>query len=168
MGVALLIWHHCLCVSALSYLVYRARFDVAPVHSPPCCSMGSHNIRNWICCQVVVSTQKKLSPKQRSAFIPTLHVRFPGTNVFTWMWTNLVPSKLLHSTSVLGVFPRVTTAEYPLRHSSPATKNWLAFPLVIFSFPIVSPKKSSVSGQVTWSTPFADLLMNYPKSRIFP
>jgi hypothetical protein len=35
----------------------------------------------------------------------------PGTKVLTWIWTNFVPSTLLQSMSVFGVFPRVTTAQ---------------------------------------------------------
>jgi hypothetical protein len=36
----------------------------------------------------------------------------------------------------IGRVARVTTAEYPLRQSSPAIKNWLALPRVLFSFAI--------------------------------
>jgi len=38
----------------------------------------------------------------------------------------------------------VTTAENPLRQSSPATKNWLAFPRVLFSFAIFTTLPSSI------------------------
>jgi hypothetical protein len=38
------------------------------------------------------STQKKFRSKFFSAFIPTVHVRSPGRNVFTWMWANFVPA----------------------------------------------------------------------------
>src|SRR6266704_3046114 len=77
--------------------------------------------------------------------MPTLHVRLPGTKVFTCICTNLVPSMLLHKMSVLGVFPSVTTAEYPRRHSSPAIKNWLAFPRLLFSFPDMTISRTSSS-----------------------
>ena len=73
-------------------------------------------------------TQKNEGPKSFTAFRPTLHVRLPGSNVLTWMCANFVPSTLLHKMSTFGVFPSVTTAAYPLRHNSPAIKNWLALP----------------------------------------
>ena len=91
--------------------------------------------------------QRNDGPKSRAALIPTLHVRFPGTNVLTWMWTNRDPSLLLQRTSTLGVLPSVTTAEYPLRQSSPATKNWLAFARNVLSCSIFSePNVTRMNG----------------------
>jgi hypothetical protein len=52
---------------------------------------------------------KKFSPKSIVALRPTLHVRLmPGMKVFTWIWTNFVPPRLLHRMSVFGEFPSVT------------------------------------------------------------